>query len=134
MGRPSLYTEEIADEICEGLMQGKSMREVCEPSGMPGASTVFAWLTREPSFQEKYAHAREVQAHMNADETREIVDNEPDPARARVRLDQRKWFAGRLLPRVYGDKLQHTGDGGGAVAVVMNVVTGVPRKVDEPNN
>ncbi len=29
----------------------------------------------------------------------------------------RKWVAGKLAPKRYGDKLQHTGDGGGPIQV-----------------
>ena len=28
-----------------------------------------------------------------------------------------KWAAGKLAPKRYGDKLQHTGDGGGPIQV-----------------
>ncbi len=31
--------------------------------------------------------------------------------RSRLRVDTRKWAAGKLAPKRYGDKLQHTGEG-----------------------
>ncbi len=37
--------------------------------------------------------------------------------RSRLRVDTRKWAAGKLAPKKYGDKLQHTGDGGGPIRV-----------------
>ena len=37
--------------------------------------------------------------------------------RSRLRVDARKWIAAKLLPKRYGDKLQHTGDGGGPIRV-----------------
>ncbi len=37
--------------------------------------------------------------------------------RSRLRVDTRKWAAGKLAPKRYGDKLQHTGDGGGPIRV-----------------
>jgi hypothetical protein len=40
--------------------------------------------------------------------------------RARLRVDTRKWMAGKLLPKVYGDKMLHTGaDGEGPVQVKL---------------
>ncbi len=32
--------------------------------------------------------------------------------RSRLRVDTRKWLLSKVLPKVYGDKPQHTGDGG----------------------
>ena len=37
--------------------------------------------------------------------------------RSRLRVDTRKWAAGKLAPKRYGDKVQHTGDGGGPIRV-----------------
>ncbi len=37
--------------------------------------------------------------------------------RSRLRVDTRKWAAGKLAPKRYGDKLQHTGEGGGPIRV-----------------
>ncbi len=45
-----------------------------------------------------------------------VVDHE-HIQRSRLRIDTRKWIASKLLPKRYGDKLQHTGPGGGPVKV-----------------
>ncbi len=45
-----------------------------------------------------------------------VVDHE-HIQRSRLRVDARKWIAAKLLPKRYGDKLQHTGDGGGPIRV-----------------
>ena len=126
-GRPSLYTEEIAEEICERMVQGESLRIICERDGMPAESTIFKWLLKaqHPEFVEKYAHAREVQAHQMFEETREIVDSEPDPVRARVRFDQRRWAAGQLLPKVYGPRMEIDAN------VRTSVITAEPLSEDE---
>ncbi|ODS30490.1 MAG: hypothetical protein SCARUB_04392 [Candidatus Scalindua rubra] len=36
----------------------------------------------------------------------EIADNEPDPQRAKVRVDIRKWVASRLNRNKYGERLE----------------------------
>jgi Bacteriophage Sf6, terminase small subunit-like len=70
-------------------------------------------------------YARALQAHALAEETWEIVDEARDGTTeeiqaARLRFDQRRWMAGKLLPKVYGDKLLHTGaDGEGPVEVKL---------------
>ena len=121
MGRPSLYSAEMGETLCGRLMDGESLSAICREEDMPSQRAVYLWLTKHAEFVQQYAQAREVQAHQYADETRDIVDTELDPARARIRFDQRRWHAGKLLPKVYGDKLQHTGDGGGAIAVRVTI-------------
>ena len=54
--------------------------------------------------------AREKQADFYADEIITIADTEPDAAIARVRIDARKWTASKLRPKVYGDRVKHSGD------------------------
>lgn len=73
--------------------------------GMPSFSTIKAWLAQDSEFSAQYARAREGQADTLADELVEIADEEPDPQRARVRIDARKWYASKLQPKKYGDKL-----------------------------
>ncbi|WP_052359994.1 hypothetical protein [Solidesulfovibrio alcoholivorans] len=123
-GRPSGYSEEVVGTICQEIMAGKSLRTICAMEGMPAASTVYAWLGQYQGFQDMYAHAREVQADMLADEILEIADSDLDPNRARVMIDARKWLAGKLRPKKYGDRveLDHKVDGTQPMQVTVNVV------------
>ncbi len=84
-------------------------------------------------FRTQYAHAREMQADTLFDEALEIADEASEDwttakdgtrvldhehvQRSRLRVDTRKWAAGKLAPKRYGDKIQHTGDGGGPIRV-----------------
>jgi hypothetical protein len=58
-GRPSLYSPEIAEEICERLASGESMRRICQDEHMPGRRTVEGWMDADPDFRAKCARARE---------------------------------------------------------------------------
>lgn len=99
------FKQSIADEICEKLADGQSLRSICREDGMPTTSTVCKWLTLLPAFAEQYARAREMQADALADEITDIADNlTGDPQRDRLRVDARKWAASKLKPRKYGDK------------------------------
>ncbi len=102
---------------------------------MPAISTVMGWLFdgNHAEFSEQYAHAREMQADALFDEALEIADDAAGDwtedgngkraldhehvQRSRLRVDTRKWAAGKLAPKRYGDKIQHTGDGGGPIRV-----------------
>ncbi len=149
VGRPSGYTPEIADAICDLLSQGQTLREICRAENMPHESTVRQWarLDRE-GFYTQYAIAREIGYHSMADETLDIADNavndwmerngEDDSGwqvngehiqRSRLRIDTRKWLLSKALPKVYGDKIMHANDpenpmpnpdtGGAAVSLLL---------------
>ena len=101
-------TQALADEICEHIGDGKSLRSFCEQEGRPSAPTVCRWLRMEETawFAEQYARAREVQADALFNDILDIVDQAEDPQIARLRMDARKWMAGKLRPKVYGDKVE----------------------------
>ena len=134
-GRPSKYSEALASEICSRLAEGESLRKISKDTSIPAISTVMGWLFdgKHADFSEQYARARDLQADVLFDEALEIADDtskdwttEKDGTRvldhehvqrSRLRVDTRKWAAVKLAPKRYGDKLQHTGDGGGPIRV-----------------
>ena len=67
IGRPSDFTDEIATRICDLLMDGLSMRSICQADDMPHRTTVVRWLERYPEFASMYAHARTLQADLMDD-------------------------------------------------------------------
>lgn len=121
-GRPSSYSEDVADTICQELMAGKSLREICAVEGMPSSTTVFRWLEQYSEFRGLYARAREVQADVLADEIIEIADTETDPNRARVMIDARKWLASKLRPKRYGDRVELDHKGEGNQGIQVNII------------
>jgi hypothetical protein len=115
MGRPSEYTPEIADAICERLAAGESLLSICTGDEYPAESTVRGWaLDDREGFAAKYARAREMQADRHAEQIVDIADTEEDPQKARNRMDARKWFAAKVAPKKYGERttLEHTDPAG----------------------
>ena len=75
-GRPSTYSQEIADEVCRRLAGGESLRAICRDEGIPDELTVRLWaLDDREGFATQYARAREVQYLAIADELLEIADD-----------------------------------------------------------
>lgn len=112
-GAPAfVWTEEIEDEIFRRIAEGESLRSICEDDWLPSARTVYKRLSEDPAFAQHYTRAREDQADRIFDEVQEIADAAaPDTvAVARLQIDTRKWRAGKLRPKVYGDKLELAGD------------------------
>lgn len=130
IGRPSEFNQEIADAVCEWISKAKSLRSFCEQPGMPHRTTILKWLQDFPSFATQYARGREEQANYIFEEILEIADEDCTMVRAdkhgsrdddgqgntevifdsvavqrnKLRIDARKWMAGKLRPKVYGEK------------------------------
>lgn len=134
MGRPSSYTKDIGDTICVRLSLGESLREICRDDDMPGQSTIYRWLLDDKlaEFREQYARAREFQADSLFEEMKEIADdgsndwmekfdkdgnsigwqlNGEAVQRSKLRLEDRRWRAGKLKPKKYGEKIDVTSGG-----------------------
>ncbi len=93
--------------ICQRIADGESLRAICKDKHMPSTTTVMEWLAKDSSLAEQYARAREIQGDREFDIAREIVFSAtPETAQvARLQYDAVKWRAGKLRPKVYGDKL-----------------------------
>lgn len=120
MGRPSLYSEEMAASICDRIACGDSLASICREEGMPDYKTVIRWLREKDDFRDNYTRAREDQADADADSVqdigRRVLTGELDPQAARVAIDALKWAAGKRKPKKYGDKLDLNHSGGIAVS------------------
>lgn len=126
IGRPTSYTPQLADSICDRVSEGESLRKVCEDDEMPSRSTVYLWLGQNQAFSDRYARSVEDRAEKMAEEILSIADDDegdygfkeskdgdgegakpcilPDNIqRARLRVDSRKWIASKLFPKKYGD-------------------------------
>lgn len=77
MARPSEFTQEIADTICQQLAEGNSLRSICRADDMPDKSTVLRWLLdpARAAFCDQYTRARELQADVHVDEMPDIADD-----------------------------------------------------------
>lgn len=120
IGRPSSFTQEKADEICDLLSDGKSLRSVCAMEGMPPKITVLRWLRTNEDFRVQYARAKDESADSHADDITDISDDKSeDPQSRRVRIDARKWVASKLTPKKYGDKLEAKVEHSGGVTLTV---------------
>ncbi|WP_369521231.1 ubiquitin carboxyl-hydrolase [Escherichia coli] len=108
-GRPSDYLPEVAADICSLLAEGESLRKVCERPGMPNKATVFRWLAQHEEFRDQYAKATETRADAIFEGMFDIADSVTEDAaavaKARLRIDTRKWALARMNPKKYGDKV-----------------------------
>ena len=95
-GRTSGYDVEIAEKICERLVNGESLRAICADPAMPGRATVFRWLARNQEFRQLYVFARQCQAEDLADEILKIADDSSRDYKKKIGADGKEtWVVDR---------------------------------------
>lgn len=110
---------------------------------MPAKATVLRWIARHDEFRDQYARAKQEGAEAIAEEMFDIADdgsndwmekmdaegnaygwqlNGEHVQRSKLRIETRKWYLSKIMPKKYGDKIQteHSGD------LSIQVITGIP--------
>lgn len=115
---------DLFEEICLAIEIGHSLVSICKDMGIDRSSVTKA-IRESEELHLRYAHAREAQADFLAEEAKDILDEPPkmkadqfgnqsiDPAWVQLqakKADQRRWHAGKLKPKVYGDSTTVKGD------------------------
>lgn len=116
-----------ADLIVMDIETGMSLRKACVKHGVD-AGTFIYWTKIDEDLFKHYRRAKMNGLELMAEELLDIADdgkndwmetNDPNNpgyafngeavARGRLRVDTRKWYMGKLAPKLYGDKLAVTG-------------------------
>lgn len=148
-GRPTLFTPQLAAELCRRMADGGhdgSLRKVCAAPDMPDRHTVRDWLAKGEADPEKYpdyaaflpqyARACDDRAETILDEAFDIADDGRNDyfetedgmmldkdhiQRSKLRVEFRKWTLEKLAPKKYGTKVTQevVGAGGGPVEVAQ---------------
>lgn len=141
-GRPSKYTPEIAQEMCNMLADGIPLREICRQEGYPAWRTVYDWMYQDDALGEKgvglsaaIAKAREIGQDAIAEQIWIEVNQEPeriltegggkiDPGYVqwqRVKAEIGLKLLAKWNPKRYGDKIAVGGDPGNPVQAQVDV-------------
>lgn len=148
-GRPSIYTEELAKEICRRIASGRTTLSVSRDDDMPARSTIIDWVLSNPQFSVAYARARDMLLEHWGDEVIEISDDDANDLqpyeiikggytergtksdntvvnRDKLGVDSRKWLLSKLKPGQYGDKIQAEHSG--------SLIVNINRKPNDEND
>lgn len=149
-GRPTIYSDELAEQICARIANGESLRSICRDPDMPERTTVYLWGIRDrDGFFNRYAQARLMQAQTLFDECIDIADdgsndwmektlrsgetievvNHEHVSRSKLRVDTRLAMIKKLDPQRFGDKIQQeiSGPDGGPIRVEDALAAGRTR-------
>lgn len=142
-GRPRKRTDDeiaaIQKEICNRIATtSKSLRQICQDmikdfDKMPSYREIIQMLADDKEFSPQYARAKLAQADLLFDEIIEISDDssldmafteEGKPFidhehvnRSRLRVDSRKFYIAKILPKKYSEKHEVTGSEGGPIEI-----------------
>jgi terminase small subunit-like protein len=152
-GRPSDYTPELAERICELIATTpRGLDFLCaKHDDLPSPRTIDNWLNRHEEFLRLYLRARERQADLLADETLEIADdsdgdvvtrkrndgseyeefNAERVARSKLRVDTRLRLAGKLHPKKWGDRVGVTHGADESLEALLKKVHETPKPAGE---
>ena len=130
-GRKPVYdAAAVQDRIIDLILNDTtiSLLDICKMQGMPSPFTVHTWVAKDHlGFKARYHEAKQLQAAAGAEEIIAIADDGsrdykqnseghyvPDHdhiSRSKLRVSARQWRAEKLLPKIYGTKVDVTSDG-----------------------
>jgi hypothetical protein len=141
--------EQIAekkDEFVRLIADGLAWRAICKEL-QTSSATFRAWLIEDEEFRKRYTHATDERADAIFEDMLDIADdgtrdydvnedggvvvNHDHIARARLRVDTRKFMLAKMKPKVYGDKLELAGDPDRPVTTNLIVKFVSPKKDDQ---
>lgn len=129
-GRPSIWTPEIEKAVIEAMEQTGSYTEAAEIAGV-SRQVIIRQEAKSDEFRTNIARAREAGYLARAEKAVVDAKTAKDPQAGRLAFDADRWLLGKLNPARFGDKVQHTGDGGGAIQHLTKVVL-ADLETDEP--
>ena len=106
------HHDKVADDeiiaILDLMPDGYTLKQACAQSGR-GYWNIARRIHASEVLGQLYARAREEYAHHQVQKMHDIAVTEQDVSRARLRIDCIKWEASKVLPKVYGDRLELDG-------------------------
>lgn len=143
--------EEIVAEICQRIANGEALTNICtkdRKDDYPPRTTFYDWKDENPEFEKAYLRAMKLRVDAYVEETFEIADdgrndwvkaNDPNnpgyvfngehSQRSKMRISQRNWYAEKICPRIYGQKIALGGADDMPPIKSVSEVVGTPEDV-----
>ena len=127
IGRPSKYTPELADEICQRLSNGEPLRQICRDDHMPAWQKIYEWMAKDEKLSGAIAHARDLGYDAMAEECLIIADTpqlgqtqvmddkgskvtiEDMLGHRKLKIETRLKLLAKFNPKKYGERVQIAG-------------------------
>src|SRR3954469_8744253 len=104
--RPTECLPLYTDEILARMIDGETLVSICMSPHLPRAGQVRKWVLEDRNgFRNQFAIARDLQADALAERCVENALTAKDAQLGRLQFDAARWFASKMKPKVYGDKM-----------------------------
>jgi len=118
------FGPEVFADIFSRMIEGETLIKICRDPAMPSRKTVCARIAADSDLQGAYDRAMLLRADYYAESVLDLADNcqvgtkiinkngkveivtADMVERTRLQIEARKWYAAKLAPRKYGDRLQ----------------------------
>lgn len=117
MAYTKAQVETIFNEVIERISNGESLNKILGEKDKPRRCTFYEWLEKDKEKANNYARACEERADHLFDEILEIAEHATEDhtpftgvnviQRDKLRIDSRKWILSKMMPKKYGDKIEH---------------------------
>lgn len=122
-GRPTSYNAEIAKLVCDRVAtHTDGLRKLCAKYvDMPDDTTIALWRITHEEFSRQYIDAKRSQIDLIIEDLDDLYDENvsyyidsegnkridaPSAAIATAKTNNKKWYASKIAPKVYGDHRQ----------------------------
>ena len=124
VGRPSTYSDEIADIICDRMINGENFSQICSDPMMPSRAALYRWRAARPDFDARCARAREALADFLLDKIEAMAEatTEENYQSQKVKISTAQWRAEKMAPRTLGPRVNTEITGGATVHVQHTTV------------
>ena len=107
-----MINEKQREQVLRALADGDSLREACRQADIKHPTEVLRLRDSDHDFALHYARAREDGYIERADSLLSVARDASIPAAdKRIITDTMKWELSKMLPKMYGDKLDLTHSG-----------------------
>lgn len=104
----SIFTDQgltdVQAQVCTLIATGQPLEKAWELAGIT-EYRYTKWMVDLPAFKQAVLTARAIIVERRTDRMAHVARTEPDVNRAKLMIDTDKWLASKLIPKVYGDKL-----------------------------
>lgn len=127
-----MFTQEVANRVCERITEGDSLRKAAEAEGVKH-STFLLWVKENPALADQYTRAREAGTDAEFERLSDLNDEKPQlgPSGAvdagwvawkRLQIDTKKWELSKKAPKKYGDKIEQTHEVGESISKIVRQI------------
>jgi hypothetical protein len=117
-----IWTPEMLEAFEDGIFEGIPIADICRKLNI-GEASFYRRRYQDAEFDTTIVRAQEAAQDANIDRTEAMAKTATAENWQVVQFQCRnaQWVAGKRKAKKYGDKLEHSGPGGGAIQIISSI-------------